>query len=433
MFKKLIAIICVIVLPSGSYALLNLELTQGVAAAIPVAITPFTTTTSAPEAQSLGEIISADLKNSGQFAVKSVAFTPELLEANTAGKALKQNGVESLLLGDITRHSNGSLTIHIKLLAMQQAHSAKVVLARKITIPNISSLRRAAHHISDQIYQTLTGVPGVFSTKIAYVAIESRGRQTIYRLETSDQDGFNARTILTSSQPIMSPAWSPDGKQIAYVSFEKQHAAIYIQNIVSGARHLISEVPGINGAPAFAPDGKKLAVVLSKSGSPNVYIMDIASKQLKTVTQDYYINTEPAWSPDGKKLLFTSNRSGGPQIYLYNLNNGYIERLSFNGNYNARASFTPDGEKIIMIHRVDGRFNIAVQDLQNGQVKILSNKTTNSASPSLAPNGMMVLYDVEREGKNELAMASVDGRIQIILPARSGSAQDAAWAPFAIS
>lgn len=200
--------------------------------------------------------------------------------------------------------------------------------------------------------------------------------------------------------------------------------------MVTGARRLLSEFPGINGAPSWSPDGKKLALVLSRSGSPNIYVMDIASRQLTQLTHDYYINTEPAWAPDGKSLLFTSTRAGGPQIYQINLASGAVSRISYDGDYNARASYTRDGKHIAMIHKVSGIYSIAILDLDSGTMRVLSGSAADSASPSVAPNSSMILYDTVYGNRNVLAMVSADGRVQLRLPARNGEAQDPSWSPF---
>jgi len=391
----------------GSFAMISMELTRGVAGAIPIAVIPFQGADEAP--QNISKIIGNDLQNSGRFKVAS-------------------QPTDNTVIGKVQSLGNGRYEISFKLLDALQGKGA-TALSQHYTVSE-HELRAIAHHISDLVYQHLIGVKGVFSTKLAYVVVQKTPEQTRYLLEVADQDGYNPRPLLSSPEPIMSPAWSPRGNQIAYVSFEHRQANIYTQNIITGARTLVSNYPGINGAPAWSPDGRKLALVLSKSGSPNVYVMDIASRHLTQITNDFYINTEPSWSPDGRSLLFTSNRGGGPQIYQVNLANRAISRLSYDGNYNARASYTADGSHVAMIHSVAGVYSIAILDLDTGVVRVLSNKSTDSASPSVAPNGSMILYDTVLGGRNVLGMVSSDGRIQLILPARNGEAQDPAWSPF---
>jgi TolB protein len=409
--RKLAAYILLIMfVPCSAFAMLNMELTRGVAGAIPIAVVPFEGSAMAP--QNVSTIITNDLQNSGRFKVSG-----------------RQS--DNTVVGRVVNLGGDRYEVSFKLLdALSGSETGKPVLSKKYTVSG-RELRLLSHHISDIVYQQLTGVRGIFSTKLAYVVVQ-RGApgQARYILEVADQDGYNPRPLLSSPEPIMSPSWSPNGKQIAYVSFENKQANIYTQNVTSGSRSLISHYPGINGAPSWSPDGRKLALVLSKGGSPNIYVMDLGSRSLKQITNDFYINTEPSWSPSGRSLLFTSNRSGGPQIYQATLGSGAVSRISYDGNYNARASYTPDGNHVAMIHSASGIYSIAILDLDSGTTRVLSGRTNDSASPSIAPNGSMILYDTLTGGRNVLGMVSVDGRVQLILPARNGEAQDPAWSPY---
>lgn len=421
----------VITVPYSAFAILSMELTRGVAGAIPIAIVPFVADSQAFP-QDVSGIVSNDLQNSGRFKVYGRNVLQEF--PNDAGHVstdyFRRLGTDNVVVGRVYSIGGGQYQVNFQLLDMYEGQQANVVLSKKFTV-SASELRAVSHHISDIIYEQLTGIRGVFSTKLVYVVIQrNENGKARYSLEVADQDGYNPRAILVSTEPIMSPAWSPNGKQIAYVSFENRRSNIYLHDVATGARRLLSEFPGINGAPAWSPDGRKLALVLSKGGSPNVYIMDIATRQLTQITNDFYINTEPAWSPDGQSLLFTSTRSGGPQIYQVNLRSGSTSRISYDGDYNARASFARDGKNIVMIHRVSGLFNIALLDLDTGIMRVISNPTSDSASPSIAPNSSMILYDTVFAGRNILAMVSSDGRVQLRLPARNGEAQDPAWSPF---
>ena len=400
----------VMCLPYTAFALLSMELTRGVAGAIPIEVVPFSGSQSAP--QNVSNIITNDLQNSGRF-------------------KLATRAVDNTVVGQVTPVGGDRYEVSFKLLdTVQGKASAKTILSKKYTVSG-AELRKVSHHISDLVYEQMTGTRGIFSTKIAYIVVQEQGGgRKRHILEVADQDGYNPRPLLNSPEPIMSPSWSPNGKQIAYVSFENKQSNIYIQNVVTGARTLMSHFPGINGAPAWSKDGRKLAIVLSKSGSPNIYVLDIASRQLKQITNDFYINTEPAFAPDGRSLLFTSNRSGGPQIYQVNIGSGAISRVSYDGDYNARASYTPDGNHVAMIHKVSGVYSIAILDLDSGTVRVLSGKAMDGVSPSIAPNGSMVLYDTRSGGKNVLGMVSSDGRVQLVMPARGGDAQDPAWSPF---
>lgn len=428
----LLMLIFMWMLPYSAYAILSMELTRGVAGAIPIAVVPFGLDGGAPS-QDVSAIISNDLQNSGQFKVYGRSTLSQFPTSASAVSTdyFRRLGTDNIVVGNVSAAGGGRYRVTFQLLDLMGGKGASGVSLNKTYTVSEGELRALAHHISDLIYEQITGVRGVFSTKLVYVVVQrfSNG-QARYILEVSDQDGYGPRPLLSSPEPIMSPSWSPNGKQIAYVSFENRRAAIFLQDLASGGRRLLSEFPGINGAPAWSPDGRKLALVLSKSGAPNIYVMDIASHSLTQVTNDFYINTEPSWAPDGRSLIFTSNRSGGPQIYQVNLATKAISRVSYDGPYNARASFTPDGSRIAMIHRVSGIYKIALLDLDSGTTKVLTNSAGDSASPSIAPNGGMILYDTVYGGRNMLGMVSSDGRVQLVLPARNGEAQDPAWSPY---
>jgi TolB protein len=432
MRKLITTLVCFVALmaPFSAFALLSMELTRGIAGAIPIAVVPFAAS-NAP--QPVSDIISADLQNSGRFKVSgrnTLSVFPSDASA-VSPDYFRGIGTDNVVVGKVNDLGGGRYQVSFQLLDMFRGKgAASIVIDKKYTVSG-GELRKVAHHISDMIYEQITGTRGVFSTKIAYVVIQRYNNGTAhYSLEVSDQDGYNPRPLLNSSEPIMSPSWSPNGRQVAYVSFEKRKAAIFIQDVGTGSRRLLSEFPGINGAPAWSPDGRKLALVLSKSGSPNIYVMDVASGSLTQVTRDFYINTEPSWAPNGKTLIYTSNRSGGPQIYQVNLGSNSSSRISYDGDYNARGSYTQDGKSVAMIHKVSGIYNIAVLDLDNGTTRVLNSAAGDSASPSVAPNGSMILYDTVYGGRNVLAMVSSDGRVQLRLPARNGEAQDPAWSPF---
>lgn len=417
-------------LTNSAFALLSMELTQGVMGAIPIAVVPFNAET-APD--NISAIINNDLRNSGRF---KVIAQNNLSERPSDVSSVSSNyfhglGTDNVVIGKVTPVGGGRYQISFQLLDLLKGKgAASIVISKKYTVGQ-NDLRGVAHHISDLIYQQLTGIPGVFSTKLAYIIMQHLDEKRLrYVLEVADQDGYNPRQLLNSPEPIMSPSWSPNGKKLAYVSFENKKASIYVQDVSTGARQVISSYPGINGAPAWSPDGRKLAVVLSKSGSPNIYVLDIYSGQLKQVTNDFYINTEPAWSPDGRSLLFTSNRGGGVQIYRVDLSSNDVSRITYTGDYNARASYTSDGNHVVMIHRAMGTYNIAILDLDTGTTRILSSTSTDNDSPSVAPNGSMILYDTYQGGRSALSMVSADGRVKLLLPSRGGEAQDPAWSPF---
>lgn len=412
-------------------AALDLELTQGVSAALPIAIIPFNGEAGAAVAgnTTLSAVVNNDLQNSGEFRVTSVN--------NFDYERLRKQGINDAVIGQVTSKGRNRYQVTFSLISLfnsaqpsEKRNPGNSVLLKETYTVDSQGLRALAHHISDKIYQKLTGVRGVFSTKIAYVLVQNPiGDHQKFTLEVADADGFNPQVLLESTQPIVSPTWSPNGRKLAYVSFENHEAAIYLQDFATGKRQLVSRLPGVNSAPAFSRDGSKLALVLTLAGSPNIYVLNISTHKLTQITKGYVIDTEPAWAPDGKSLLFTSNRGGQPQIYRYYFANAQIDRLTFDGNYNASASFLPDEKSIVMVHREADLFGIARQSLETGRIDVLV-QTGRDESPSLAPNGKMILYATKYGGRGVLSVVSVDGRIKLRLPAREGSVQNPAWSPF---
>jgi len=418
-----------LILSNPVFAYLSMELTRGVAGAVPIAVVPFSVGSATPS-QNVSDIIANDLKNSGRFKV----YGGNAVSKDMPTSYYRSIGADSVVQGAVREVGGGRYEISFKLLDTvkgKEEGDATPLVTKQYVVPE-NELRAVAHHISDLIYRQMIGVRGVFSTKLAYIVVQrSAGEAARYTLEVADADGYNPKPLLTSNDPIMSPAWSPNGKQIAYVSFENKHSSIYVEDVATGSRRLISDFRGINGAPAWSPDGRKLALVLSKDGSPNIYMMNLATKQLTQATHDWSINTEPSWSRDGRYLIFTSNRSGGPQIYQKNLATGAITRLTYDGNYNARASFTPDGNHIVMLNQESKLFNIGILDLDTSTFRVLTNSSgTDNESPSIAPNGSMVLYGTLYSGRSVLSMIASDGSVQVRLPARDGEVQDPAWSPY---
>lgn len=418
--KKVVYIFCwvyAMCFLSLSQAMIDLELTQGVAASLPLEMS-FIQKGVIPLSygQSVSDVITNDLQNSGEFRVSS-------------------RGGDYFIKGSIIASGAHQFIVHVQLGTVLDNHKTvqgkqDLLLDETYTANDAGALRGLAHHISDRIYEKLTGVRGIFSTKIAYIVVtHPRNNGSRYALQVSDMDGFNAATLLRSDEPIMSPAWSPDGRRLAYVSFEGHRAAIYLQELATAQRYKLSAAPGINGAPSFSPDGRTLAMVLSKSGNPNIYSLDLQTRQFKQLTKDWYIDTEPRFSPDGQSLLYTSNRDGTPQIYRYTLPEGRISRMTFSGNYNARPSYVPHSQDLVMMHRSDRIFGIARLDPTTGQTQTLV-ETGTDESPSVAPNGKMVIYATQYDGRGVLAQVSIDGRIKLRLPAREGSVQEPAWSPF---
>ncbi|CAM2757322.1 TolB protein [Legionella steigerwaltii] len=398
---------------------LDLELTQGINSALPIAINSFG---SDRTAQEIGQVIENDLNISGQFRIVS---GPQGANSQSSVGTLKQLGADSVVTGRVSQVGNH---YEVSFTLVDAVANGATLLTKTYQI-SANQLRPLAHHISDEVYQKLTGERGIFSTRIAYISVQRTASSTRYSLEVADADGHNPQSLLVSSEPIMSPAWAPDGKSISYVSFEKKRAQIFTVSVETGQRRLITSFPGINGAPAWSPDGRELAVVLSKSGTPKIYNIDISTGTMKQLTFGDAIDTEPRYAPDGKSLLFTSGRGGSPQIYRLSLANGQVTRLTFEGNYNARASYTPDMKNIVMLHRDDKQFNIGLQGANGGPVVSLT-FSGRDESPSVAPNGRLILYATHNQDKGVLGIVSLDGRIRMRLPAREGDVQEPAWSPY---
>ncbi|MFI4919789.1 MAG: Tol-Pal system beta propeller repeat protein TolB, partial [Legionellales bacterium] len=323
MINKIIAVFFLLI--SNQLFALDLELTQGISSALPIAINSFG---SDPSALELGHVLANDLTLSGQFKIVS---GPESPNAQSSINTLKQLGADSVVTGHVSQ-SGGRYEVSFTLA--DAVANGTVLLTKSYQI-NPNELRALAHHISDEVYQKLTGERGVFSTRIAYISVQRGKSSTRYSLEVADADGYNPRSLLVSPEPIMSPSWGPNGKFISYVSFEKKRAQIFTVSVETGQRRLITSFPGINGAPAWSPDGRQLAVVLSKSGTPKIYNIDINSGSMKQITFGDAIDTEPRFAPDGRSLLFTSGRGGSPQIYRLSLADNQVTRVTYEGNYNA--------------------------------------------------------------------------------------------------
>jgi len=425
MTRVVIAIVLSL-LTLSAHAELMIQVTQGRTDAVPIAIVPFAGAADAP--QNVSTIIRDDLHRSGQFK----ALSPDdMLSRPTSEDQLSYRDFrvlnqEYVVIGQEKKNADGTYQVSYGLYDV--ARQRKLLSATYQ--PAAEQLRDVAHAISDQIYQQLTGIRGAFATKILYVTFNHGAKQP-YQLQYADADGARVQTILRSSQPIMSPSWAPNGKRIAYVSFENHGwPAIYVHDLSTGKRKVVMSVKNsINGAPSFSPDGKSLALTLSRDGNPEIYTLDLATGDLTRRTNNYAIDTEARWMPDGQHLVFTSNRSGGPQIYELNISDGSVRRLSFHGKYNARPSVTPDGRYLVYVHRQNGRFHIAVQDLERGTFNIVTS-TGMDESPSVAPNGSMVIYGTQSGGTGVLEAVSIDGRVKVELPSKEGAVREPAWSPF---
>lgn len=407
-------------------ARLIIEITGGYEAAIPIAVVPFAPAGAEGQVmQQIDRILRDDLDRSGRFRVLpegdlvSRANQPEDVQFRT-WQAL---GQEFLVIGRIDSKGLGQYQVEFNLF---DTFRKEQLVAYRIP-STVKGLRRTAHRIADLVYQEITGQAGAFSSRIAYVTdsvSEKKGRE--YRLQVADADGYNPQTILTSREPIMSPCWSPDGKRIAYVSFEKNAPSIFVQTLATGAREKVSAYVGLNGAPAWSPDGTRLALTLSKDGSPDIYILDLVSRSLQRLTRSFSIDTEPVWSVDGSRIIFTSDRGGRPQLYSISIREKQVQRLTYEGDYNAGAAVSPDGKFLAMVHGSNGAYRIAVQELATGSLSVLTDGVADE-SPSFALNGSMILYATRFGGREQLAAVSVDGRVRQRLLTSSGGVREPVW------
>lgn len=417
-------------------AILNIDITSGVVRAIPIAVAPFNAN-NPTDPNDIGLIVANDLSHSGQFQVLPQSRLPQQPHSADAvsGDLWKSLGLDNLVVGNTTPLATGQVSIDTSLLDLfHGSESTPTIITQKnYTIP-ANQTRALAHHISDVIYEKLTGQRGVFATRLAYVKVEpypNNARHKIYSLMVSDVDGHNAKPVLTSTQPIMSPAWSPDGRSLAYVSFETKLPQIFMSDVVTGKRRLLTSFSGINGAPEFSPDGRYLAVALSMGQTnPNIYMVDLSNGRLTQLTNNWAINTEPSWAPDSGSILFTSDRGGAPQIYSVDIASKQTKRITYVGGYNASATYLPgDPTKISLLHRDNRGFNVAIYDLQSGTMQVLT-QGSYIESPSPAPNGQIIVYSTQMGGRRMLGMVSTNGQVNIRLPETGGDAQSPAWSPF---
>lgn len=418
-FKRVLflGLISLFIVPS--HAELTISVTEGMESALPVAVVPFASTGASVD---VSAVVNADLERSGYFnMLAEQAMTSRPSSAQEVNfkewQALAQN---YLVVGRVT-NTGGQYDVQFQLL---DVYKGGQLLGYKMASSQ-ADLRRTAHHISDLIFEKLTGKKGAFSGRIAYITSSGAAN---HQLQVADADGFNPQTIASSAEPLMSPSWSPDGKRIAYVSFERKSAAIYIQTLATGQRERVAEFPGINGAPSWSPDGSRLALTLSKDGSPDIYVLTLASRSLLKLTKNFAIDTEPAWSPDGGSIIFTSDRGGKPQLYIASSQGGSEKRLTFTGDYNARGSFSPDGRNIAMVHGNGGSYRIAIMDMASRAINVLTSGPSDE-SPSFAPNGSMILYASKKGGTGFLSAVSIDGKMQQKLVFNSGEVREPAWSP----
>ncbi|MDH4190982.1 MAG: Tol-Pal system beta propeller repeat protein TolB [Betaproteobacteria bacterium] len=402
-------------------AQLSIEITGAGAQRIPLAVVAF----AGEEAQvpGLTAIVRTDLERTGMFrGIEVPPLVPHPTEtSNVDYIEWRARLADALVLGSVVALRDGRLEVRFRLFdVVKQVPLGGVVYTMKK-----EQLRITAHRIADFIYEKLTGERGVFSTRIAYVM----KRGTRYELQIADADGAGEESALTSFEPIISPAWSPDGRRIAYVSFESRRAVVYVHSLVDGRRHVVANFRGTNSAPAWSPDGTMLAVSLSRDGLSQIYLINPNGSGARRITQSPGIDTEPIFSPDGSWLYFTSDRGGSPQIYRMPAGGGESERITFDGSYNASPRISPDGKSLAYIARNDGRFQVALLDLATKQVQILTDSERDE-SPSFSPNGRMILYATDVGGRGVLAAVAADGGVRQRLSVVTGDVREPAWGPF---
>ncbi len=399
-----------------------LVISSGADRATPIAVVPFGGQGGADD---MAAIISNDLRNSGYF--EPMPAQNMISQPNQAGQVVYRDwqalGVQYVVVGNVLGGGNGLQVQY----AVVNVTSQQQILAGTVS-GSTAQIRDMAHHIADQAFEKLTGTKGAFSTKLLYITAEGNAR---YSLQRSDYDGARATTLLQSREPLLSPSFAPDGRRIAYVSFEQQRPRIFIQDISTGRREQVTAFEGLNGAPAWSPDGSRLAFVLSRDGNPEIYVMDVGSRQIRRVTNHLAIDTEPFWGKDGQTIYFTSDRGGKPQIYKTSVGGGGAERVTYVGNYNANPKLSADEKMLVMVHRQEGYtvFQVAAQDLQRGNVRVLS-QTSLDESPTVAPNGTMLIYATRQQGRGVLMLVSTNGRVRVPLPVAQGEVREPSWSPY---
>ena len=414
--------------PAGAQSL-NVDIVGGLKTATPIAVVPFAQNGGAPLPTDVADVIRNDFNRSGKF--RSLAKS-EIVESPSRGadikfatwRLLKQ---DYITVGRISDAGGGLFKVEYELWDVNKQQN---LLAQSYTAP-AGDLRGVAHQIADAIYEKITGVRGAFWTRIAYITAVGLGNNTTYSLIVADSDGYNPQVVARSRESLLSPAWSPDGKKIAYVSFESGNSQVYIQDITTGSRQLIAaHKKGINGAPAWSPDGSKLAVSLSFVGNPEIYVIDMASRRETRLTTSLSIDTEPTWSADGQSIYFTSDRSGRPQIYQMSASGGSPTRISFQGQNNANADVSYDGKQIAMVQGNGNVYRIAIMDRSlGGQVRFISPGPIDD-SPSFAPNASMLLYAATEGRRGVLYAVSADGQVRQRLVLSDGDVREPAWGPY---
>ena len=406
-------------LAAPAAAALRIQITDFGENQFPISIAPLAGESKLPHR--ISDIVAADLTRSGLFRIIDAGgITPPTEPGDVRYGDWTARGANALVIGTVQPAPNGRFEVRFRLMdtvKQQQLAGFSYTIAPGQT-------RMTAHRIADVVHEKLLGIEGAFATRITYVV--KRGSR--FELQIADSDGFDSQTILASNEPIISPAWSPDGGRLAYVSFEQKKPIVYVQNLGTGERRQLAAFRGSNSAPAWSPDGRRLAVVLTRDGNSQIYLIDASGGGVSRLTSSAAIDTEPNFSPDGQTLLFTSDRGGSPQIYRTSVSGGAAERMTFDGTYNVSPRFSPDGKSFVFVQRSGGRFNLMLQDIGSRQVSPLTDGVVDE-SPTFAPNGRMILYASKIGGRGILAAVSSDGRVKQRLTMDAGDVREPAWGP----
>ncbi len=415
---RLLLVASLAALSCAAEAQLSIEITGTGATRFPVAIPMFENEASLP--RGVTEVVRADLERSGLFSLIDMGLITVPVTTMPDLGAIRGRGADAVLSGSIYPQADGRYDVRFRLFDTQKQVELGALALRMAPAQN----RATAHRIADFVYEKLTGQPGYFATRIAYV-VKSGPR---YELQIADADGMNAQTALASREPIISPAWAPDGQRLAYVSFEAKKPVVYVHTLATGQRQVVANFKGSNSAPAWSPDGQRLAVVLTKDGQSQLYVLNADGSGVRRLASSPGIDTEPDWSPDGQWIYFTSDRGGSPQIYRISSAGGGAERVTFDGGYNVTPRLSPDGRSLAFITRNGGRFQVAVMDVATRQTTILTDSARDE-SPSFAPNSRMILYASESGGRGVLAAVSTDGRVKQRLSVQAADVREPSWGP----
>jgi TolB protein len=417
-FKQLLAL-CALTIALPAAAQFRVEVSGVGLTQMPIAIATFRGEAQAP--QKIGAIVKADLERSGVF--RSIDTGGGVIDESARPDlaAWKQKGADSLVTGSVTPLADGRFDVRLRLWDTVRGQD----LGGQNYAVSAGDLRLSAHRIADFVYEKLTGEKGIFSTRIAYVT-KAGPRHTLW---VADADGENAQSALASPEPIISPAWSPNGAQLAYVSFEARKPVIYSHDVASGKRRLIANFRGSNSAPAWSNDGRQIVATLSREGGSQLYVMDAGGGEPRRLTQSSSIDTEPAFSADGKTIYFVSDRGGAPQIYRMPASGGNAERVTFSGSYNISPALSADGKYLAYISRIGGAFKLQLMDLVSGTATQITD-TSADESPSFAPNSRLIVYATQQQGREALMTTTLDGKIKARLAGSSGDIREPDWSPF---